>query len=369
MNEGREVVAEVPVLPTGKGTRQRLKGAVKWDWLNALQATAKKEIPMAYCIMRVEKRKRAALYGLQIEANRTTADHIKGRDFAASDIQWELTDFNMFLVKSENWNKAVTAAFKEAEVQERKNSVVGLDGFYGASPEWFKDKSMDEIVDYFRACLAFHEQHYGPVLNAVIHFDEKAAVHLSVFSLPLIQENGHTRLSARDIMGGRDDYRRRQDEFYEQVGKPRGMERGEIHDPAETRKHLTVQEYKNEKLEEENQQLRERSRELQLQCKVLLIQNQQLLDINQALESQVQEPFLIYCMMEFIRNAKVRGERGEIKLVADGFQTYMARNAEQLRAKWEQQLLPNYYPPQEQEEERFREREYDYEQDYDDRER
>jgi len=29
--------------------------------------------PMAYCIMRVEKRKRAALYGLQIEANRTTA--------------------------------------------------------------------------------------------------------------------------------------------------------------------------------------------------------------------------------------------------------------------------------------------------------
>ena len=84
---------------------------------------------MAYCIMRVEKRKRAALYGLQIEANRTVADHEKGRDFAASDIKWELTDFNMFLVKSENWNKAVTAAFKEAEGQERKNSVVVLDGF------------------------------------------------------------------------------------------------------------------------------------------------------------------------------------------------------------------------------------------------
>ena len=101
---------------------------------------------MSYCIMRVEKRKRAALYGLQIEANRTTADHEKGRNFAASDIQWCLTDFNMFLVKSENWNRAVTAAFKDAEIQERKNSVVVLDGFYGASPEWFKEKSMDEIV-------------------------------------------------------------------------------------------------------------------------------------------------------------------------------------------------------------------------------
>ena len=369
VNEGREVGAEVPVLPTGTGTKQRLKGAVKWDWLNAHQATAKKEFPMAYCIMRVEKRKRAALYGLQIEANRTTTDHEKGRDFAASDIKWELTDFNMFLVKSENWGKAVTAALKEAEIQERKNSVVVLDGFYGASPEWFKDKSMDEIVSYFKDCLAFHEQNYGKVINAVIHFDENSP-HLSCQSLPLIEgTNGRTRLSARDIMGGRDDYRRRQDLFYEQVGKPRGLERGEVHDPAQTREHLSVQAYKNQQLEKENQQLREESSNLKLQCRVLATQKQQLQDINQALAEQVEQPFLTYCMMEFIRNAKVRGERGEIKLVYDGFQTYMARNMEQLRTKWEQQLLPNYYPPQEQEEERFREREYDYEQDYDDRER
>ena len=235
---------------------------------------------MSYCIMRVEKRKRAALYGLQIEANRSSADHIKGRDFAASDIQWALTDFNMHLVKSENWNKAVSTALKEAEVQERKNSVVVLEGFYGASPDWFTDKSLSEIVEYFQACLAYHEQTYGKVINAVIHFDEKTP-HLAVCSPALLQdEEGRTRLSAKDIMGGRADYRRRQDEFYEQVGKPRGMERGEVHDPAETRKHLTVQEYKNEKLELENKQLRERSSELQKECKMLLLKNQQLQEIN-----------------------------------------------------------------------------------------
>jgi hypothetical protein len=73
-------------------------------------------------------------------------------------------------------------------------------------------------------------------------------------------------------------------------------------------------------------------------------------------------------MMEFIRNAKARGERGEIKLVVDGFQAYMAQNEQQLRNKWEQQFLPNYLPPQE--EERFREREYELdEQEYDERER
>ena len=338
---------------------------------------------MSYCIMRVEKRRRPALYGLQIEANRTADDHEKGRDFVASNIQWDLTPFNMFLVKSENWNKAVTQAFQEAEVQERKNSVVVLDGFYGASPDWFKDKSLDEVVDYFQECLAFHEKTYGKVINAVIHFDE-ATPHLAVLSLPLIEQDGKTRLSAKEIMGGRTDYRRRQDEFYEQVGKPRGMERGEVHDPAETRQHLTVQEFKRKKLHEENMELQLQSVELQKECRGLLRRNQQLQEINKALTEQTKEPFMTYCMLEFIKHAKVRGERGEVKLIVDGFKSYMARNLEQLRAKWEQQLLPNYYPQQadprleeqrrleeerrQAEEERYYEREYE-EAEYDDRER
>lgn len=319
---------------------------------------------MLYGIMRVEKRKRSALYGLQLEANRTEADHEQGRDFAASDIHWELTPFNMFLVKAENWNKAVTDAFEEAEIQERKNSIVVLDGFYGASPEWFVDKSLEEIVEYFQECLAFHEKHYGKVINAVIHFDEKTP-HLTCQSLPIVQrEDGSCSLSARDIMGNRNDYRKRQDQFYEEVCKSRGLERGEIHDPEHIRKHLSVQQYKNEQLEIENKQLREESQKLQSQCKSLLLQNEQLNDLNAALAQQTEQPFLHYCMMEFIRNAKVRGERGEVKLVIDGFNAYMARNQEQLRAKWEQQLLPMYEHP----EERYHEREYELEPEYDGRE-
>lgn len=318
---------------------------------------------MSYCIMRVEKRKRASLYGLQLEANRTASDHEQGRDFAASDIQWELTPFNFFLVKAENWNKAVTEALQKAEIQERKNSVVLLDGFYGASPEWFADKSFDEIVSYFKDCLAFHERTYGKVINAVIHFDEKTP-HLTCQSLPLLQgEDGQNRLSARDIMGNRADYRKRQDLFYEQVGKLHGLERGEVHDPEHIRKHLSVQAYKNEQLEMENEQLRKQSKELQKECAVLLKKIDQLQELNTALAQQVEQPFRHYCMMEFIRNAKVRGERGEVKLVVDGFNSYMAQNQEQLRAKWEQQLLPSYLPP----EERHHEREYELEPEHDER--
>lgn len=325
---------------------------------------------MAYCIMRVEKRKRSALYGLQIEANRTSEDFKKGRDFAASDINWDFTDFNVFLVKAENWGKAVTKALEEAKVQERKNSVVVLEGFYGASREWFADKSLEEIVSYFKDCLAYHEKTYGKVINAVIHFDE-ATPHLSVVSPSILQsDDGQNRLSARDIMGGRADYRRRQDEFYEQVGKPRGMERGETHDPEHIREHLSVQEYKKNTNLLEIEGLEQQAEVLRKECKKLTFKNQKLQEMNNILADQVEQPFLHYCMMEFIRNAKVRGERGEVKLIVDGFNSYMARNREQLRAAWQAQFdaqeMTYFEEPDEALE---REHEYDYDYDYDDIER
>ena len=320
---------------------------------------------MSYCIMRIEKRRRP-IYGLEIEANRSKEDHTeKGRDFSASDIKWDLTPFNMHLVRSDSWSKAITAAIQDAGATERKNSVVLLDGFYGASRDWFADKSMEEIVDYFKACLDFHERTYGKALNAVIHFDETTP-HLQVASIPLVADENGARLSAKEIMGNRNDYRKRQDLFFEEVGKPRGMERGEIHDPAAAKKHLTVQEFKKQAFEIETERLMEQNKQLRKECQALLVKNQNLQELNAALADQVEQPFLQYCMMEFIRTAKVRGEHGEVKLVVDGFNSYMARNEQQLRAKWEQQFLPSFI---QQDEERHHEREYELEQDYGERDR
>lgn len=107
---------------------------------------------------------------------------------------------------------------------------------------------------------------------------------MSCCSIPLLEsEDGSCRLSAKKIMGGRDDYRRRQDEFYEQVGKPRGVERGEVHDPENIRKHLTVQEFKKQTFELETERLIEQNKELRKECQALLIKNQNLQDINAAL--------------------------------------------------------------------------------------
>lgn len=296
---------------------------------------------MAYCIMRVEKRRRPAVYGLQLEANRSPGDT---REFSRSNINQELTVFNMHLVKAENWNTAITTAIHEAGATERKNSVVLLDGFYGASPEWFEGKSMEEIIDYFKACLAFHEKEYGPAINAVIHFDE-TTIHMAVASIPLTSGD-NARLSAKDIMGGKEDYRRRQDRFYEEVGKSRGMERGESHNPENARKHLEVQAYKKQQLEAEVEKLRKYSKKLEWK-------NEKLQEINATLAEQVAEPFLQFTMMEFIRKAKVKGEHGEIKSVMDGYNSYVERNVDQLREQWQQQF------PSEPEEIREHEREID----------
>lgn len=325
-----------------------------------------KENAMSYCIMRVEKRQQAAVYGLQIEANRTIDDHEKGRDFAASDIAWELTPFNVHLVRADSWRAAIKTALEDAGVQTRKNSVVLLDGFYGASKDWFVDKSMDEIVDYFKSCLAFHEKYYGKVINAVIHFDE-ATPHLAVASIPLISDDKGTRLSAKEIMGNRNDYRKRQDLFYLEVGKERGMERGESHDPENIRKHLTVQEFKSQAFEVETEKLIEQNKELRQECKVLLQKNQSLQEMNAALSEQIEQPFLHYCMRQFIRNAKVRGENGQIKSVMDGYNAYMERNVERLREEWKREFqLEPMLPTGNMEEVREHEREMEY--DYEERE-
>ena len=191
------------------------------------------EKKMAYCgIYRVEKRKRGAVYGLQIEANRDEEDKKQGRDFERSDIDWEKTKENIYLAKTKNWNKEITKQIHEAGVKEKSNSVVMLDGVYTASPEFFVGKTKEEIIDYFQDCLKFHIDKYclgdeKRVINAVIHFDETTP-HMQVASVPIYENETGLHLSAREICGNRNDYRKKQDLFFEEVTEKYGLERGNL---------------------------------------------------------------------------------------------------------------------------------------------
>ena len=235
--------------------------------------------------MRTEKRSRSDVYGIQIEANRTQEDHLRGREFNGSDIDWSLTERNVYLLpKNDNWNKTITETLEQYNIKPRKNSVVLLDSIYTASADFFEGKTHNEIIDYFQSCLEFHEKTYGKhIINAVIHFDEVgshaggscknddgtfkgANYHLHIATIPLLEKNGVFSLSAKDIMGGRSQYRKKQDDFYSQVSSLWGLERGEVKDYDETRKHLNKMEYE---IQEMNIKSQKAKAELNIRERVL----------------------------------------------------------------------------------------------------
>lgn len=235
----------------------------------------------AYSIMRVEKRGRGAVYGLQIEANRREEDHEK-RDFERSDIDWSKTDENIFLIHTEQWNHEITKQIREAGARERKDSVVLLDGLYTASPEWFEQHSKKEWLDYFQDCLKFHQNYYGEhIINAVIHLDE-ATPHMQVASIPLTDDG---RLSAKEIMGNRHDYRSRQNTFYDEVGKKYGLERGEIHD--QPRRHELSQKGRiarnEEQIAESEQKLAQTQMQMERNENVISGQQEQILNTDSSI--------------------------------------------------------------------------------------
>lgn len=194
---------------------------------------------MAFGIMRVEKRGRAAVMGLQLENNRTPED---GRHFAASDIDREQTGNNCYFQFCSDWQQEISRQIKAAGCRERKDSVVALDALYTASPEWFANHSQEDALRFFSDCYEFHSRTYGVPLNAVVHMDEKTP-HLHIISVPIVRDEKGSHLSAKRLMGGRDDYRKRQDAFFEQVSHKWDLERGEPN-PERKREHLSVQDYK-----------------------------------------------------------------------------------------------------------------------------
>lgn len=204
-----------------------------------------------YGIMRVEKRGRADVYGIQLEANRTVEQHEKGLEFDKSDIDWGKTDDNIFLVQTEQWNREITKEIKRIETETgkktRKDAVVLLDGLFTALPEFFEGKTTQEIKMYFEDCLDFYVKEYCQgdetrVLNAVIHLDETTP-HMQVASIPSYTSEAGNRLNAKIIMDNKTDYRKRQDRFFEAVSEKYGLERGEPASAINDKVHTTKREW------------------------------------------------------------------------------------------------------------------------------
>ncbi len=186
-----------------------------------------------FCIMRTEKRKRTDITGIQKENNRTATGY-------NNSVNRERSELNVPLIQSNNWTQDIKAEIDRAGAHTRSNSVVALDTLYTASPQFFDDKTQEQTEHFFKECLQFHQERFGHIISAVIHYDETTP-HLHVVSVPLTQDG---RLSARDVIGNRAKMSRTQDMFYEQVGKVYGLDRGKRGDGQEKKEHTSAQEHK-----------------------------------------------------------------------------------------------------------------------------
>lgn len=195
-----------------------------------------------YCIMRTEKRKRTDLSGIQRENDRTATEY-------NNKVEPGMDILNVSLVQSDNWMQDIQQEIDRAGAHTRSNSVVALDTIYTASPQFFQERTNAENDKFFQDCLKFHQQHFGHVISAVIHYDETTA-HMHVISVPLTRDG---RLSARDVIGNRTQMRRTQTEFYEQVGRGYGLERGVQQDGPEKAQHITAQEHRLREVQQETQ--------------------------------------------------------------------------------------------------------------------
>lgn len=185
-----------------------------------------------FCIMRTEKRKRTDLGGIQKENTRTATEY-NNKVAPGMDV------FNVVLKESNNWLQDINREIQAAGAKARSNSVMALDTLYTASPEFFQERTNAENDKFFQDCLKFHNEHFGHIISAVVHYDETTP-HLHVISVPLTKDG---RLSARDVIGNKAKMSKTQDSFFEQVGRSYGLERGIHMDGQEKKEHISAQEH------------------------------------------------------------------------------------------------------------------------------
>lgn len=242
-------------------------------------------------IMRIEKRHKTDVSGIQKENNR------ESKNLIASDIDWSRTNNNFYYHFSDNWHETINEKLKEFGAKARKDSVVMLDAVYTLSPKSAErlardcqGTNRDYVKEYFDDCLEFYKKEFGKdtIINAVIHNDETSP-HLHITSVPVYRdEQGKGHLSAKVLCGGIMDYRERQDRFYEEVAEKYGLDRGERTQekaPEEQRKHLTVLEYKAQQEQEKLQELEWKKEEVKEEVEIA----ETLVDAANANAAQMQK--------------------------------------------------------------------------------
>ena len=164
----------------------------------------------------------------------------------------------------------------------RKDAVRCCEVLFTASGDFF-EQHPDQSQRFFNACMAFAARRFGAdnIIAATVHMDEDTP-HMHLDFVPLTADG---RLSAKSVLGGRKEMQQLQDDFFEQVGKQFGLERGNRADLADPdadqpRKHLTTRQLKAETAT----QLAEQERQIEKQSSRLSSYGEQIQEMETLLD-------------------------------------------------------------------------------------
>jgi hypothetical protein len=106
----------------------------------------------------------------------------------------------------------------------RKDAVIGLEYFVGASPQWFDGKTREQQDAYFRESIDWLEKRHGKenVVGWSIHRDETSP-HLVAYVVPMSDRG---TLNAKQWTGGAAALSKMQTDFAKNVGARNDLERG-----------------------------------------------------------------------------------------------------------------------------------------------
>ena len=169
---------------------------------------------MPYAILRFEKRKGGPACALEKHIERK-----KERYASNPDIDSNRSHLNYHLVEpqlkyyGEIQTRIEKAQRENPKCKVRKDSVKFIDTIVTASPEFLAAMKPEVVRRYFERALKFLQKEVGAenIFSAVVHMDERNP-HMHLCFVPLTKDN---RLSAKEIMGGRDKLVHWQDKFHD----------------------------------------------------------------------------------------------------------------------------------------------------------
>lgn len=191
---------------------------------------------LSYGIVRVQKFKAGSVKGIEIHDRRD-----KEHSHTNKDIDFEKSKDNYDLHQREGtFRQNIKSRIEQLDLKKavRKDAVVMAQVLVTSDKEFFDRLTPGQTKEFFKESYEFLKNRYGAenIISSTVHIDEKTP-HMHFNFVPVTDDG---RLSAKSILN-RKDLILQHDDFYQEIGKSWGLDRGEREG---TKKHLEVAEYK-----------------------------------------------------------------------------------------------------------------------------